>query len=305
MRLKWVRHVLLLCAFGALIYLFYITHGFGTYFVETIIRFAKRPALEKSPFTKYVLIWTSPKYDPIIYLGEGNETFYKRNCSCKNCYVTANRELFNITEFDAIIFHGPEIMNKNSQYLPRERSANQSYIFVSMESSDNYKVPDNRYNGYFNFTWSYKLNSDISFAYMIIKDNKSKYVGPNATVSWISIDDMLPINNTIEAKLANKSIAAAWFVSNCKSLSEREKLSEMVISELKKYNMTVDVYGRCGNKKCPVNSMGKCLEKLQKDYYFYFAFENSFSEDYVTEKLLHGLQNYAVPIVYGAANYER
>lgn len=40
------------------------------------------------------------------------------------------------------------------------------------------------------------------------------------------------------------------------------------------------------------------------DYYFYFSIENSFSEDYVTEKLLHALKHYAIPVVYGGANLQ-
>ncbi|XP_022823477.1 alpha-(1,3)-fucosyltransferase 9-like isoform X3 [Spodoptera litura] len=46
-------------------------------------------------------------------------------------------------------------------------------------------------------------------------------------------------------------------------------------------------------------------ELLQKDYYFYMSMENSFAEDYVTEKLLTALRNDVVPIVYGGADYNR
>ncbi|XP_063375065.1 alpha-(1,3)-fucosyltransferase C-like [Cydia amplana] len=51
--------------------------------------------------------------------------------------------------------------------------------------------------------------------------------------------------------------------------------------------------------------MEECLKLIQEQYYFYLSFENSFSEDYVTEKLLTALENYAVPVVYGGANYTR
>ncbi|KAJ2937861.1 hypothetical protein O0L34_g18682 [Tuta absoluta] len=44
---------------------------------------------------------------------------------------------------------------------------------------------------------------------------------------------------------------------------------------------------------------------IKNNYYFYLSFENSFCDDYVTEKLLNAVQNYAVPIVYGGANYSR
>nr|XP_037877562.1 alpha-(1,3)-fucosyltransferase C-like [Bombyx mori] len=44
---------------------------------------------------------------------------------------------------------------------------------------------------------------------------------------------------------------------------------------------------------------------IREKYYFYLSFENSFGEDYVTEKLLHALEFDAVPVVYGGANYTR
>lgn len=48
-----------------------------------------------------------------------------------------------------------------------------------------------------------------------------------------------------------------------------------------------------------------CYALIESDYYFYLAFENSFCEDYVTEKILTATQHYAVPVVYGGANYSR
>lgn len=48
-----------------------------------------------------------------------------------------------------------------------------------------------------------------------------------------------------------------------------------------------------------------CAAKLQKDYYFYLVLEDAICDDYVTDKLLLALNNYAVPLVYGGANYRR
>lgn len=264
--------------------------------------------IEKDPNVKYVLLWTSPFTAPFNDMAEQHDTFYKRNCSYKNCYITSNKRLFgySVTEFDGVLFHGPEITYKNPKsFFPSERSARQSYIFVSTESSHNYYVTDNRYDGFFNFTWTYKINSDINFGYMVIRDRQGKVIGPDVNIPWMKLEDMLPINDTIKSKLANKSIAAAWFVSNCRAVNDRNQVATMIIEELNKFNMEVHVYGKCGNKICPRSSEESCFKMLQRDYYFYFAFENSLSEDYVTEKLLNALQNYAVPLVYGAADYKR
>ena len=48
----------------------------------------------------------------------------------------------------------------------------------------------------------------------------------------------------------------------------------------------------------------KCVEFIDKNYMFYLAFENSFCEDYVSEKLWNHLNGNLVPIVYGSANYQ-
>lgn len=66
----------------------------------------------------------------------------------------------------------------------------------------------------------------------------------------------------------------------------------------------VDVYGRCGPKKCPKDEPSKC-NGLIKEYLFYMALENAISEDYVTEKVLLGYQNNAIPVVLGGADYDR
>ena len=54
----------------------------------------------------------------------------------------------------------------------------------------------------------------------------------------------------------------------------------------------VDIYGKCGTLKCERShnksndiSGQECFTKLAKDYKFYFAFENVFCADYITEKL--------------------
>ena len=61
---------------------------------------------------------------------------------------------------------------------------------------------------------------------------------------------------------------AAWLASNCHTHSEREQY----VRELQKY-FPVDVYGKCGSKKCPDKK--KCHEYLAKNYMFYLSFENS------------------------------
>ncbi|KAJ0177337.1 hypothetical protein K1T71_007346 [Dendrolimus kikuchii] len=255
---------------------------------------------------KYVLIWTLPNTDPLMYLGQGQDRFIKRNCKNAKCFISTDRSLFDsITHFDVVVFSIKEIVEKKVTDLPIIRSPHQKYVFASSESSDYYPLCDDRFDTYFNVTWTYKLNSDISYGYIVVRNNEGEVIGPKEVMHWKAISDMDSINDTLKIKLKSKRLAAAWFVSNCNAPSDRDTFVKKLRNELKKFNMDVDIYGSCGTKKCPRQSMASCLQSVERDYYFYLSFENSFSEDYVTEKLLHGLQHYAVPIVYGAANYSR
>lgn len=66
-------------------------------------------------------------------------------------------------------------------------------------------------------------------------------------------------------------------------------------------------YGKCGNLTCVRGSPlgGQCWkETLQYNYSFYLAFENSFCDDYITEKLYNPLVYYMVPVVWGGESTE-
>ncbi|XP_045450183.1 alpha-(1,3)-fucosyltransferase C-like [Melitaea cinxia] len=234
---------------------------------------------------------------------EGNVAFVKNKCRFTNCFVTNDsRYLVNELDFDAIAFNGRDMHLKLSQ-MPQHRNPRQKYIFGAMESADNFPVCDERFEDFFNWTWTYKLDSDFRWGYITVYDLNGTVVGPAVNMKWKS--EMKPINEDLKVKLSNKTKAAVWFVSHCRTKSRREHFVEEVQRELEPYNWTVDVYGRCGTFKCPKSNRKFCNDLIKNNYYFYFSLENSFAEDYVTEKLLNGLENYAVPIVYGAANYSR
>lgn len=256
---------------------------------------------------KFILLWTSPEKDPLRPIVKGQQAFIERNCTVFNCYVTSKITLFNdITEFDAILFHYPEIFrDKSYNLLPKRRSDRQIYVFVSKESSVYYPAPEWKFDNYFNMTWTYKLDSDLYFGDVIIRNDNGEVIGPSDNINWLKVDEMLPVNETIKYKLRSKDKAGAWFVSNCKTFSERNVLMDELQRELNNYNLSIDVYGKCGSKQCPKNKRNYCLDLIEKYYFFYFSLENSFSTDYVTEKLLNALSHYAVPVVYGDADYKR
>lgn len=255
---------------------------------------------------KYILQWTSSKNIPFAYMGKGQEEFIKKSCKYTNCYVTDNKNyLGDITKFDVVAFHGPQVVYMSETTLPKKRSPHQKYAFVSIESSHYYPIYDNSFDKYFNWTWTFKLDSDAMWGYLIIRNTEGNIIGPNKVMQWMKIEDMKPVPNYLLSMFQRKTRAAAWFVSNCITKSQRELVVKALVTALKKYSLQVDVYGNCGVLKCPKNNEELCNKLIEKNYFFYLAFENSFAEDYVTEKILRGLQYSAIPIVYGGANYTR
>ncbi|KAI8436162.1 hypothetical protein MSG28_004250 [Choristoneura fumiferana] len=250
--------------------------------------------------------WTNPKNVPFVYMGVGQQVFIDRKCKYTNCFVTDDRDyLGDVTKFDAIAFAGTDVIYMSRYDLPKKRSPHQKYAFTNIESADNYPVCTNRFNNFFNWTWTYRLDSETKWGYLIVRDAKNNIIGPKTEMHWMKLEDMDPIDDALRVKLRNKTKAAAWFVSNCRSRSGRETYFRNLIKALKPYNLTVDIYGKCGPLKCDRNKEAECNDMVERDYYFYLSFENSFAEDYATEKLAHGLQHNAIPIVYGGANYTR
>lgn len=259
------------------------------------------------PPMKYILLWTSPKKSPFVYFGEGNQIFVNKSCHWTNCYVTSDRNFLGAyTEFEVIAFNGPQLpMMIYNRDWPKERHAHQKYVFVNVESAANYAIRSIVFNGYFNWTWTYKLNSDAYWGYFVIRDAEDKVVGPKTNMSWIMPWNMDPIDKDYFNKLKSKSRAAAWMCSSKESSSRRELFVQKLQHRLRKYKLKVDIFGQCGDHSCPKEMMSRCQKTIQKRYHFYLAFENSFSEDYVTEKVLHALNHDTIPIVYGGADYSR
>lgn len=251
---------------------------------------------------KYILLWTDEEYAPLSFFENGQRAFIKNNCSVINCYVTSNRNFFNgdVTQFNAIAFNG---RNMRPEDLPKNRSPYQKYIFFNMESADNYPVCSKSFDGFFNWTSTYRLDSDVPYAYILIRNNQGEIVGPKAHMTWS--EDLPEVSNDLMERLENKSKAAAWFVSHCSSRSNRKLLVKKLQKALYSYGLNVDVYGTCGPLKCPRDKKNTCDSLLERDYFFYMSLENSFAEDYVTEKLLTALQHDTLPIVYGGADYSR
>jgi hypothetical protein len=226
-----------------------------------------------------------------IGIGFGQQGFQKLNCPITDCYTTDNRFMLNeMAEFDAIVFH---LRTFNIEDLPSTRGKNQRWIFWSLESPQ-YNMQDiYPLDGLFNWTMTYRRDSDVVQPYGWIQPIGSIDLRPE--VGKINQEMILAIKRKSRNK---KTKLVAWFVSNCQSKSQREQYA----TTLAKY-VQVDVYGECGSMTCERDNVANCYSMLEQDYKFYLSFENSFCDDYVTEKFFSILQLEVVPIVFGGSDY--
>ncbi|XP_034935390.1 alpha-(1,3)-fucosyltransferase C-like [Chelonus insularis] len=251
--------------------------------------------------TKLVLFWNTMFGDETFYFGRGDVFENCPNIPKGSCYATHNRYAANVENFDAILFHGNEL---DIGDLPKKRRPHQRYIFTNLESPVNRPLPYPFFENYFNLTMTYRLDSDIVWPYSLIREKATgeilwplhqTTVGKTSSATGNTMK-AIPSSNVTQL-IRKKKKTAVWFVSNCNSMSGREKY----VDELEKY-IDVDIYGFCGQKSCKRDQ--DCFKTvIEPNYFFYLSFENSLCQDYVTEKLYNALKHYVVPVVYGGANY--
>ncbi|KAI6184288.1 Glyco-tran-10-N domain-containing protein [Aphelenchoides bicaudatus] len=149
-------------------------------------------------------------------------------------------------------------------YPPANTSFNGYVLFSTQESPVNYGAPSGS-----------DFNMSIGF----------RHDSPTAS-PYVASESSFPKSQPLR-----KTLGAVWFVSHCTTNSKRESL----VSSLKKY-FNVDSFGACARYQCP--KLDKCENKINTEYHFYMALENSICKDYITEKLWHqSYLNTVIPVV--------
>lgn len=263
---------------------------------------------DKNKSLIYILLATGLN-DPYQEIPMEQRPFTDRKCVYQNCFLSDTPYYFeDVTDFDVVVYSAPSIRRHMSNHRevnhPGSRSLKQRYVLYSLEASGNYPITS-EYDGFFNWTWTYKFNSDIIAPYIAVRTKGGELIGPRPEIQWKEARDMKPTSTNIIRKLQYKQIAAAWFVSHCDAQSMRLEYVKKLNEYLAPFGHKVDVYGSCGNMSCPLDWIQECYALVESDYYFYLSFENSFCVDYVTEKLLHAVEHFAVPVVFGGADYDR
>ncbi|KAK7073401.1 hypothetical protein SK128_018735 [Halocaridina rubra] len=182
------------------------------------------------------------------------------------------------------------------------RDARQPWIMLTFEApplaNSIHHTKYKNLNGLFNRTMMYRRDADIRVPHgFVVSHADAKYL-PDA---WVMPPVKEEIINT------SRKLAVA-FISNCGAKSNR-------LSYVRNFqeHAPVDIYGKCGTHKCG-HSMyvdhnynatnNPCLKMAAERYLFYFAFENAFCEEYLTEKVYNLLFYPIVPVVRGSADYK-
>ncbi|KAL7647901.1 UNVERIFIED_CONTAM: hypothetical protein RMT77_001511 [Armadillidium vulgare] len=235
---------------------------------------------------KKILIYYDPYHNETYThgLAFGNKMFEDSCCKEKRCFIaTTYTNKLPLKEYDALIIH---LRGLNVSNLPRERAKHQRWIMLERESPAYSMRGINIFNGVFNWTMTYRRDSDVLSKYGYVY--QKKYIPANI-LPLLESKKQQPLHSIVR----NKIKMAAWLVSHCETLSGRE----MLVEELQKY-IDIDVYGGCGPLRCR-----DCYRLFEAEYKFYLSFENSICADYITEKFFNVLLLNIIPVVFGAGDY--
>ena len=213
-------------------------------------------------FGRNVWPFAVPSWD-----GRTTDSFdYKIKSYCPHvCRLTYNRKEFNKSH--AVVFHGRDMPGvKELQELNSRRLSFQRWVFYVHESPMHTYLDLKALQFMFNWTMTYRLDSDIFRPYFYFHPLKSE-------------ESALPEINYAEGKDRFMS----WIVSNCGGSKIRNDIVKKLLDIV-----PIDIYGGCqshfgqSGHECPVHTQ-KCKRTMRR-YKFYIAFENSNCYHYVTEK---------------------
>lgn len=241
---------------------------------------------KKDTETKKKLILLYTKYlDHIVHKHDN----YTTACGCDftRCEYTFNGS--KLSESDAVIFQAERMpFYINLDYLNVIRTKlnkNQMWIYFAVNNLGDVRAGRSlhTHDKYFNWSISYRLNSDIR--------------RPFAEIKKLKKTKTLTDTNYAE----NKTKQVAWIVNKCGEL--RDDLA----MKLGKYGITIDIHGRCQDKNNNTNFL-RCrsvtCEKELRKYKFYFAAEERLCKDFITgEYWQKPFNGNAIPIVLGGADY--
>lgn len=264
------------------------------------------PFTDNATEPKKILFFTSFFDQSTWGFGAGGpELFKRKGCHVSNCVITDNKTQFgSMADFDAILFHMRNLNSKTGIPNQKKRKPNQSYVMMILESPMHDSINYEGFADFFNWTMTYRSDSDLPIPYgriLPLNSTNHDFHSRNDVHSWKPFN-YTEFHSTLHQRpaefleLAQRPKLVAWIVSNCHTNSERE----LYVKELSKH-INVTIFGGCGLEKCQEN----CDQIVQTNYKFFLSFENSICHEYVTEKFFKRINQSMLPIVMGGSNYSK
>lgn len=180
-----------------------------------------------------------------------------------------------------VVFHVP-----TARTLPDTKMPGQLWVAWSMESAANYpRLRNRRFMSQFDLTMTYRLDSDVPVTYLGAYGGVTEFERK--------------LRRSPEPKSPDR--LATMFISSTVNKSGRFEY----VTELMRY-LDVHSYGKwMRNRSLPVPDERQATKlSVISQYKFDLSFENSISEDYVTEKFFDPLVAGTVPVYLGAPNID-
>ncbi len=246
-----------------------------------IIHHGKQEKQSKEPILilLFTTIFFNKKYCMLTV-----DRIFGSSCPSKDrCKWTCNTR--QLAQADAIIFHAYDLQFSYNT-IPNRTQTKPNSVWILWSDEPPSIIDYSLFKPYqFNWTISYKLNSEISIGSYGLFSKRDVPLSDGVYNQWI------------KKQFNSRLNGALWFVSNCKA---KERL-KYYYDLLKEKTTTVEGYGRCVDYY-PFHfctSGTRCERDYMSKYKYYLSFESIICRDYITEKFFKAFYHGLIPVVYG------
>jgi hypothetical protein len=206
-----------------------------------------------------------------------------------------------LLDADAVVIQG----NRMPKHLPTHRDSNQVFVFLNNEPPLFIQMTNLSraiFVNYFNWTMTYRTDSDIPFPYGAIVSNDEQsytdYLNNVGRERRNKLHKKKYLDKDYSAIYEQKDKGVFWIVSHCSTKSKREKYVDKMREHIK-----VDQFGGCNENKIARKTYYSTENWTR--YKFYLAFENTYCIDYLTEKVYNWFELDIILVVRGGCDYTK
>lgn len=233
------------------------------------------PARLKDAGYKLILSWSDALGD-VLPLGA---PFADTKCATSHCAITRDRSV--LADADAVV------IDAKDKAVPASRTSQQRWILFL--KSLNEAKSANLTNIAFNWTWSYRRDSDIKK-----QPQYFQYVREQGDSK--SVEGQRLMNSRLFEAWRHKKRMVMLLQDDC-------TINNSFVHAIKQ-KIDVDTFGKCGRPLCPNSSeqLDQCLKKLTKNYMFAISIESDECTSLLTDTFMKLLDTFIVPIALPSSN---